>query len=63
VDNKTDRAIQDTLRHEFGGRTVVVIAHRLHTVIDMDCIIVRTRRTTHDARHTTHDAPTHITRR
>lgn len=40
VDNKTDRAIQETLRHEFGGRTVVVIAHRLHTVIDMDCIIV-----------------------
>jgi ABC-type multidrug transport system fused ATPase/permease subunit len=40
VDNKTDRAIQETLRREFGGRTVVVIAHRLHTVIDMDRVIV-----------------------
>jgi ABC-type multidrug transport system fused ATPase/permease subunit len=41
VDNKTDRAIQETLRREFGGRTVVVIAHRLHTVIDMDRVMVR----------------------
>jgi ABC-type multidrug transport system fused ATPase/permease subunit len=41
VDNKTDHAIQDTLRREFAGRTVVVIAHRLHTVIEMDRIVVR----------------------
>lgn len=54
VDNKTDRAIQETLRHEFGGRTVVVIAHRLHTIIDMDCVIV----CTHDTHgtHGTHNA-------
>jgi ABC-type multidrug transport system fused ATPase/permease subunit len=43
VDNKTDRAIQETLRREFGGRTVVVIAHRLHTVIDLDRILVPLR--------------------
>jgi ABC-type transport system involved in Fe-S cluster assembly fused permease/ATPase subunit len=41
VDNKTDQLIQETLRNEFKGRTVVVIAHRLHTVIDMDRIVVR----------------------
>lgn len=41
VDNKTDRAIQEALRSEFGDRTIIVIAHRLHTVIDMDRIVVR----------------------
>jgi ABC-type multidrug transport system fused ATPase/permease subunit len=40
VDNETDHAIQDTLRREFAGRTVVVVAHRLHTVIEMDRVIV-----------------------
>lgn len=41
VDNETDVTIQQTLRNEFSGRTVIVVAHRLHTIIDMDRIIVR----------------------
>ncbi len=36
VDVETDALIQRTMRHEFKGRTVLAIAHRLHTVIDYD---------------------------
>jgi ABC-type multidrug transport system fused ATPase/permease subunit len=32
VDAETDALIQDTVRSEFGGVTVLSIAHRLHTI-------------------------------
>jgi ABC-type transport system involved in cytochrome bd biosynthesis fused ATPase/permease subunit len=41
VDMETDQLIQHTIREEFGSSTVVAVAHRLHTVIDCDRILVR----------------------
>uniref|UniRef100_A0A0R3RUJ2 ABC-type glutathione-S-conjugate transporter n=1 Tax=Elaeophora elaphi TaxID=1147741 RepID=A0A0R3RUJ2_9BILA len=40
VDLETDSLIQETIRREFNTSTVLTIAHRLHTVIDYDRIIV-----------------------
>ena len=40
VDMETDARIQSTIRREFSGSTVIMIAHRLQTVIDCDKIIV-----------------------
>ncbi|KIH86986.1 ABC bile acid transporter [Sporothrix brasiliensis 5110] len=42
VDRGTDSAIQESLRREFasGGCTVLVIAHRLSTVVDFDRLLV-----------------------
>lgn len=40
VDSRTDAMIQNVLRTEFVGSTVLTIAHRLETVIDYDRIIV-----------------------
>lgn len=40
IDVETDFAIQRTIRREFKGATVLVIAHRLGTVIDSDQIMV-----------------------
>ncbi len=40
VDMKTDQLIQETLRENFPKATILVIAHRLHTVIDSDLIMV-----------------------
>jgi ATP-binding cassette subfamily C (CFTR/MRP) protein 1 len=42
VDYETDSAIQQTLRQSpaFQGKTLIVIAHRIHTVIDSDMIVV-----------------------
>lgn len=39
VDVRTDRLIQDTLRTELRDMTVLVIAHRLDTVIDSDLVV------------------------
>ena len=40
LDGASDRALQALLRSEFSRYTVLTIAHRLHTVIDYDKILV-----------------------
>jgi ABC-type multidrug transport system fused ATPase/permease subunit len=39
IDVETDARIQTTIRREFKGRTILIIAHRLATVADCDQII------------------------
>ncbi|KAI8835602.1 hypothetical protein BJ741DRAFT_523647, partial [Chytriomyces cf. hyalinus JEL632] len=36
----TDGRIQSAIRREFGGSTVLTIAHRLKTIVDYDRVIV-----------------------
>ncbi|XP_029418874.1 canalicular multispecific organic anion transporter 1 isoform X2 [Nannospalax galili] len=40
VDLETDHLIQTTIRNEFSHCTVITIAHRLHTIMDSDKIMV-----------------------
>ncbi|KAJ3181645.1 hypothetical protein HDU85_003589 [Gaertneriomyces sp. JEL0708] len=40
VDLETDRVIQECLRKEFVGVTVICVAHRLNTIIDYDRVLV-----------------------
>lgn len=40
VDSATDGVIQNIISQEFKDRTVVTIAHRIHTVIDSDFVLV-----------------------
>ena len=40
MDKDTDAAIQSIIRSEFKGRTILMIAHRLNTLLDFDKIAV-----------------------
>ena len=40
LDDATDAEVQRLLRDEFGGRTIITVAHRLQTVVDYDAILV-----------------------
>ena len=40
VDVETDALLQATLRSEFIGRTLLAVAHRLHTIIAADQVLV-----------------------
>ncbi|GAB4844225.1 ATP-binding cassette sub- C member 9 [Ancistrocladus abbreviatus] len=40
VDSATDGVIQKIINQEFKDRTIVTIAHRIHTVIDSDLVLV-----------------------
>ncbi len=40
VDNDTDEIVQQTVRKAFKQCTVLTIAHRLHTIIDADRILL-----------------------
>lgn len=40
VDKQTDAEMQEIIREEFKGRTIIMIAHRLHTLMDFDKIVV-----------------------
>ncbi|HAE50210.1 MAG TPA: ABC transporter permease, partial [Tistrella mobilis] len=43
LDTESERAVQDALTRLMAGRTVVVVAHRLSTVVDADLICVMDR--------------------
>lgn len=40
VDQETDRAMLSTIRAEFSGKTLLIIAHRLATVVQCDKVLV-----------------------
>ena len=40
VDSVTDSIMQRIIRQEFNDSTVITIAHRIHTVIDSDLVLV-----------------------
>ena len=51
VDVETDALIQATVRKQFADCTLIAIAHRLHTVIDADTVLVMDRGTAAEYGH------------
>ena len=43
IDTDTDALIQHTINEEFASCTIIIIAHRLHTIIDADKVLVMDR--------------------
>ncbi|GER54532.1 ABC transporter family protein [Striga asiatica] len=58
VDSATDGVIQKIINQEFKDRTVVTIAHRIHTVIDSDLVLVLS-----DGRIAEYDTPAKLLER
>ncbi|KAI4312632.1 hypothetical protein MLD38_037434 [Melastoma candidum] len=58
VDSATDGVIQKVISREFQNRTVVTIAHRIHTVIDSDLVLVLS-----DGRIAEYDSPSKLLER
>lgn len=55
VDTATDSVIQNTIKSEFAGHTVVAIAHRIPTVINSDLVLVLS-----DGRIAEYDTPANL---
>lgn len=59
IDVKTDDVIQKTIRDYFKGVTVIMIAHRLNTIIDADLVVLmdkcRIEEQDHPLKLLTHD--------
>lgn len=55
IDNTTDAAIQEMIRENFSGATVLTIAHRLNTIMDSDRILVLD-----DGRIAEYDSPSRL---
>ncbi|PQQ03931.1 hypothetical protein Pyn_19155 [Prunus yedoensis var. nudiflora] len=58
VDSATDGVIQKVISREFKDRTVITIAHRIHTVIDSDLVLVLS-----DGRVAEYDTPAKLLER
>ncbi|KMS99857.1 hypothetical protein BVRB_1g017090 [Beta vulgaris subsp. vulgaris] len=58
VDSATDGVIQKIISHEFRDRTIVTIAHRIHTVVDSDLVLVLS-----DGRIAEYDTPSKLLER
>ncbi|CAM9122833.1 unnamed protein product, partial [Ectocarpus sp. 4 AP-2014] len=51
IDQHTDSLIQDVVRSSFKGKTVIMVAHRLNTVIDCDQVVVLSEGSVVEAGH------------
>ncbi|KAG9589113.1 P-loop containing nucleoside triphosphate hydrolase protein, partial [Aureobasidium melanogenum] len=40
LDHETEATVQKLLREEFGGKTIIAIAHHLQTIVDFDVVVV-----------------------
>ncbi|XP_021755169.1 putative ABC transporter C family member 15 isoform X1 [Chenopodium quinoa] len=58
VDSATDGVIQKIINQEFQERTIVTIAHRIHTVVDSDLVLVLS-----DGRIAEYDSPSKLLER